>query len=164
MINDQYRTNIELERIYYDTSDLVLAAVADGDVDMSTSPGHTLTAPRDPCSRRQCAHCPLAALSLLSGEVAQSGWRRNRRLTVRRFLCLVCRHVNSTLDSKHGCKGGVHNAKSRSWGLISTTDKQTPALSTPMDVFWRCDPPLTLVSQGAINAHLGCDFAITSKN
>jgi len=35
VINDQYRTNIELERIYYDTSDLVLAAVADGDVDMS---------------------------------------------------------------------------------------------------------------------------------
>ena len=26
--------------------------------------------------------------------------------SVRRFLFLVCCHVNSTLDSKHGCKGG----------------------------------------------------------
>ena len=29
---------------------------------------------------------------------------------------------------------GVHNAKTHSWGLISTTDKQTTALSTPMNV------------------------------
>ena len=35
-------------------------------------------------------------------------------LTVRRFLLLVCRRVNSTFDSNHGCKRGVHNAKSRS--------------------------------------------------
>jgi hypothetical protein len=34
-INEWYTTNIELERIYYDTSDLVLAAVAAGDVDVS---------------------------------------------------------------------------------------------------------------------------------
>jgi len=39
--------------------------------------------------------------------------------SVRRFLYIVSRHVNSTFDSKHGCKGGVHNAKSRSWGLIA---------------------------------------------
>jgi len=25
----------------------------------------------------------------------------------------------------------------------STTDKQTTALSTPMNVFWRCEPPIT---------------------
>jgi hypothetical protein len=42
------------------------------------------------------------------------------------FLFLVCRHVNLTLDSKRGCKGGFANAviRSRSRGLIltSTTD------------------------------------------
>jgi len=28
-------------------------------------------------------------------------------------------------------------------GVDSTTDKQTTALSTPMNVFWRCEPPFT---------------------
>ena len=42
-------------------------------------------------------------------------------LSVRRFLFLVCRHVNSTFDTKHGCKGGfIHNAKSRFMGVDST--------------------------------------------
>ena len=40
-------------------------------------------------------------------------------------------------------------------GVDSTTDKQITALSTPMNVFWRCEPRFTLVSQGAINADLG---------
>ena len=44
---------------------------------------------------------------------------KRRRQSVRRFLFLVSRHVNSTLDSKHGCKGGAHNAKSRSWWFIA---------------------------------------------
>jgi len=35
----------------------------------------------------------------------------------------------STMDSRHGCKAGVHSTKSRSMGaiLINTTDKQTTA-------------------------------------
>ena len=28
-------------------------------------------------------------------------------------------------------------------GVDNTTDKQTTALSTPMSVFWRCEPPFT---------------------
>jgi hypothetical protein len=47
---------------------------------------------------------------------------------------LVCRHVNSTWTRNMvGNVKGVHNAKSRSWGLIliSTTAKQTTALINP---------------------------------
>ena len=49
---------------------------------------------------------------------------------------LVSRHVNSALDSKHGCKGGF-TTPNHVMGVESTTDKQTTALSTPMNVFWR---------------------------
>ena len=71
VINDQYRTNIELERVYYDTSDLVLAAVADGDVDLSALPGHSQPAPRNPYSRRQCAYY-LATRTLLGWGLSPS--------------------------------------------------------------------------------------------
>jgi len=60
-------------------------------------------------------HCLLAA-SLFFDSPSLS-LTLSRPATVRRILFLVSRHVNSTLDSKHGCKGGVHNAKSRSWGI-----------------------------------------------
>ena len=57
-------------------------------------------------------------------------------------------------------KRGFNKRQITLMGLIdSTTDKQTTALSTPMNVFWRCEPlPLTLASQGAINARLGLRF------
>jgi hypothetical protein len=64
VINAQYRTNIELERVYYDTSDLVLAAVADGEVDLSMLPGHSQPAPRDPYSRRRCCSLPSGSAQL----------------------------------------------------------------------------------------------------
>jgi hypothetical protein len=44
-------------------------------------------------------------------------------------------------------------------GVDSTTDEQKTAVSTPMNVIWRCLPRFTLVSQGAINADLCWDFA-----
>ena len=49
---------------------------------------------------------------------------------VRRFPFVVCRHVNSTLDSKHGFKEEFTTPNHVHGGLIliSTTDKQTTAL------------------------------------
>ena len=56
------------------------------------------------------------------------------------FVFLVNVGLNVGLETR--LSSGVHNAKTRSWRLIeSTTDKQTTASSTPMNVFWRCDPP-----------------------
>ena len=50
--------------------------------------------------------------------------------------CLSSRQLNVGLETWF-VKRGFTNAKSRSWGLIliSTTDKQTTALSAPMHVF-----------------------------
>ena len=62
------------------------------------------------------------------GEVGLGQRPVRSPLTVRRsscFLCLV--HVDSTLDSKHGCKGGLTTPNHVHGGLISTTDRQTTA-------------------------------------
>ena len=47
-------------------------------------------------------------------------------------------------------KGGFHSAKSR-WGLIAPLTNRQTALSTPMDVFWRCEPPFTTMLLKALS-------------
>ena len=62
------------------------------------------------CSRRMRPSPHTRALAVYRSERAPPS-------SPQIFLFLVCGHVNPTLDSKHGCKEGVHNAKRRSLGL-----------------------------------------------
>ena len=67
--------------------------------------------------------------------------------SVRRFLFLGCRHVNSTLDSKHECEGGASRRKITCMGGVITL----------LSVCQWClaNPLYNHVSQGALNADLG---------
>jgi len=64
-------------------------------------------------------------VDMVLGEAA----RQVYGLTLRGFLFLVCRHVNSTLDSRNMLvtRGSQRQVTFMGLILISTTDKQTPA-------------------------------------
>ena len=82
-----------------------------------------------------CVLTPKPAACCLLGVAKRAlfatGLYINHPLAVRRFLFLVCRHVNSTLHSKYGCKEGLTTPNHIHGGLIAPLTNGQQRYHTP---------------------------------